>query len=135
MNRRRFLDVVFGGATLGTFGALLYPLLKYLEPLKEAGAEEEIEIRPEDIPDGEAVQYVIRGRPVVVLHIEDKFKAFDPTCTHLECLVKWHKEKQVFICPCHAGAFDRDGEVIAGPPPEALRSIPLKVEEGLIKIG
>lgn len=41
-------------------------------------------------------------------------------CTHLACTVNWKDEAQAFICPCHDGKFNKDGIVLAGPPPRPL---------------
>ena len=42
------------------------------------------------------------------------------TCTHLGCTVDWEADAQAFICPCHNGKFNKDGAVLAGPPPRPL---------------
>jgi Rieske Fe-S protein len=44
--------------------------------------------------------------------------------------VRWEEEEDVYVCPCHDGLFDIDGNVIAGPPPEPLWEYENKVEEG-----
>jgi Rieske Fe-S protein len=41
-------------------------------------------------------------------------------CTHLGCSVNWQETTQNFICPCHDAKFDKDGKVLAGPPPKEL---------------
>jgi Rieske Fe-S protein len=41
-------------------------------------------------------------------------------CTHLGCKVRWVPEQGVFACPCHDATFDRQGNVISGPPPRPL---------------
>ena len=45
---------------------------------------------------------------------------FSDVCTHLSCRVNWDEEIKEFYCPCHAAFFDRNGEVITGPPPRPL---------------
>jgi Rieske Fe-S protein len=68
---------------------------------------------------------------------EDKFRIFAANCTHLGCPVRWFEESQLFLCPCHGGAFYADGEHAAGPPPRALYEYEYKIEKGelLIKGG
>ncbi len=55
-------------------------------------------------------------------------------CTHLSCKVRWLPEQGVFACPCHDGVFDRDGDVISGPPPRPLDRFETKVENGQLLI-
>jgi cytochrome b6-f complex iron-sulfur subunit len=61
--------------------------------------------------------------------------AFSPVCTHLGCLVNWDNNKKEFICPCHAGRYDINGNVIAGPPPRPLTKLPLEIRDGKVYIG
>jgi cytochrome b6-f complex iron-sulfur subunit len=55
--------------------------------------------------------------------------ALSATCTHLGCQVRWDEESTKFRCPCHGGVFDKDGNVVEGPPPHALNRVEVKVEE------
>ena len=57
----------------------------------------------------------------------DEYRALSATCTHLGCRVAWHEETGQYKCPCHGGTFDRAGQVVAGPPPEGLRRLPVRV--------
>jgi menaquinol-cytochrome c reductase iron-sulfur subunit len=41
-------------------------------------------------------------------------------CTHLGCQINWNTDQKLFVCPCHDASFDKDGKVIAGPPPRPL---------------
>jgi menaquinol-cytochrome c reductase iron-sulfur subunit len=65
---------------------------------------------------------------------EGNFVVFSRACTHLNCLVRWNGSKSQFFCPCHGGVFDKDGKVIAGPPPRPLEKLPVKVENGLLYV-
>lgn len=60
---------------------------------------------------------------------------FSATCSHLGCLVNYHKEKREFICPCHGGRYDLTGKNIAGPPPAPLTRLPVKVQGGVLFVG
>jgi menaquinol-cytochrome c reductase iron-sulfur subunit len=53
---------------------------------------------------------------------------FSDVCTHLSCRVGWDSEKEEFICPCHAAAFTKFGEVLSGPPPRPLDRYEIKIE-------
>ena len=61
--------------------------------------------------------------------------ALSAVCPHLGCIVQWEKERQDFLCPCHAGYFTPDGEVISGPPPRALAKIPFTVTNDVVTLG
>lgn len=63
------------------------------------------------------------------------FKVFAANCTHLGCPVRWFEESQLFLCPCHGGAFYANGGRAAGPPPRGLYVYQNKVENGELKIN
>jgi Rieske Fe-S protein len=56
-------------------------------------------------------------------------------CTHLSCRVNWSDEANGFLCPCHDAKFGMQGEVLDGPPPEALGHFEFEItEDGTITI-
>lgn len=55
--------------------------------------------------------------------------AMSNICTHLGCRVRWITDQDQFFCPCHNAAFDKEGEVVAGPPPRPLDRYSVKVED------
>jgi menaquinol-cytochrome c reductase iron-sulfur subunit len=61
-------------------------------------------------------------------------KVFSDACTHLSCKVHWEEERNAFICPCHDGVFDKDGNVVSGPPPKPLYDFEVKVENDQLMI-
>jgi Rieske Fe-S protein len=73
--------------------------------------------------------------PCWVRHIEgDQFQVFAINCAHLGCPVRWFPQSGLFLCPCHGGAYYRDGSRAAGPPERGLFEYPTKVQNGLITI-
>lgn len=76
----------------------------------------------------------INSKAFIVNSGDDLF-ALSPVCTHLGCLVNWHRPKNRFLCPCHGGHYDMRGNVVKGPPPAPLNRIPLKIEDGKVYIG
>ena len=63
-----------------------------------------------------------------------EFIAMSNVCTHLGCRVRWISEQGQFFCPCHNAVFDKQGEVVSGPPPSPLDRYQVKVEDGQIEI-
>lgn len=62
------------------------------------------------------------------------FVAMSNICTHLGCRVRWIEQEEQFFCPCHNAVFDRQGNVVAGPPPRPLDRYQTKVEDGQVYI-
>jgi menaquinol-cytochrome c reductase iron-sulfur subunit len=64
----------------------------------------------------------------------DRFQVFAINCAHLGCPVRWFPQSGLFMCPCHGGAYYRDGSRASGPPERGLFEYPYKVENGLVTI-
>ena len=70
-----------------------------------------------------------------VRHIEgDQFQVFAVNCAHLGCPVRWFPQSGLFMCPCHGGAYYRDGSRASGPPERGLFEYPIKIEDGVVTI-
>ncbi len=63
-----------------------------------------------------------------------EFVAFSAYCTHIGCPVRWMPDANLFLCPCHGGAFYQDGAVASGPPPEPLFRHTVRVRDGQVEI-
>ena len=73
-----------------------------------------------------------------VRNVDDqKFQVFAINCAHLGCPVRWFAQSNLFMCPCHGGAYYQDGSRASGPPERGLFEYHYKVERGklLIKAG
>ena len=57
------------------------------------------------------------------------FLVMSNVCTHLGCRVRWVSDQDEFFCPCHNGIFDKEGNVVSGPPPRPLDRYEVKVED------
>lgn len=66
---------------------------------------------------------------------ESEVTAFDIHCTHLGCPLDYIGGARRFLCPCHGGVFDREGEVMAGPPPRPMIRFATRVEGGEVFLG
>jgi menaquinol-cytochrome c reductase iron-sulfur subunit len=64
----------------------------------------------------------------------NQFQVFAVNCAHLGCPVRWFPQSGLFMCPCHGGAYYRDGSRASGPPERGLFEYPYKVEGGLVTI-
>jgi menaquinol-cytochrome c reductase iron-sulfur subunit len=70
-----------------------------------------------------------------VRHIEgDQFQVFAVNCAHLGCPVRWFPQSGLFMCPCHGGAYYRDGSRASGPPERGLFEYPIKIQDGVVTI-
>ncbi len=65
------------------------------------------------------------------------FQVFAINCAHLGCPVRWFPQSNLFLCPCHGGAYYQDGSRASGPPPRGLFPYDYKIENGnlFIKAG
>jgi Rieske Fe-S protein len=64
----------------------------------------------------------------------DRFQVFAVNCAHLGCPVRWFPQSGLFLCPCHGGAYYRDGTRASGPPERGLFEYPSKVTDGVLTI-
>jgi succinate dehydrogenase / fumarate reductase iron-sulfur subunit len=68
------------------------------------------------------------SRPVMISRLGPEIICYKTACPHLGCTVRWDGQSDEFRCACHGGTFDRNGHVIAGPPPHGLDQYQSKVE-------
>lgn len=64
----------------------------------------------------------------------EQFQVFAVNCAHLGCPVRWFPQSGLFMCPCHGGAYYRDGSRASGPPERGLFEYQYKVQNGLVTI-
>ena len=64
----------------------------------------------------------------------EQFQVFAINCAHLGCPVRWFPQSGLFMCPCHGGAYYRDGSRASGPPERGLFVYPSKVKDGILSI-
>ena len=143
------LGILFNGLVAA---ALAIPILRYvLSSISGAQAKGYLQWvslgRVSEFPEGETRLATFRN-PIVmpadgktvdtacwVRRIEgDQFQVFAINCAHLGCPVRWFPQSGLFMCPCHGGAYYRDGSRASGPPERGLFEYPYKVKDGLITI-
>jgi Rieske Fe-S protein len=64
-----------------------------------------------------------------------EFVAISTRCAHLGCPVRFVRAAGNFICPCHGGVYDFEGQVIGGPPVRPLDRFQTRVRAGTLEIG
>lgn len=59
---------------------------------------------------------------------------FSRACTDLGCPVNYDPGSQCYLCPCHGGIFNSDGERMAGPPDRPLYRFDVRVRKAVVEI-
>ena len=119
--RRAFLDWAIGLCSAVTGAVMGIPAVMYLWPAARGDSAQPVEvIGAADLVVGYSTTLQVGGKAGIVVRHRSGFKAFSASCTHLGCLVEWDVSRKEFLCPCHAAVFDKDGAVVAGPPPAPM---------------
>lgn len=63
----------------------------------------------------------VASNGVVVVNSSGTYKAVAQTCTHSGCSINYNSGGNNFVCPCHGGTFDINGNVTGGPPPAPIK--------------
>jgi cytochrome b6-f complex iron-sulfur subunit len=135
MERRGFLKILTSILGLSALGTLAYPLFRYIFFVKTASTGATVTVPVAGLPEGTAKDLVVGDTPAIIIHKPTGYIVLSRVCTHLGCLVNYHKDRQLLICPCHNGIYDLDGNVVSGPPPRPLPQFPFKVVGDKIEIG
>lgn len=129
--RRRLLNWVLGTSVGALLASILFPIFRFVSPPEIAEAStNEVEGGATNDPELLEKGYkIIRfgAEPVILVRVaEGDFRAFAGTCTHLDCIVEFHKDQKRIWCNCHNGEYNLHGQQVAGPPPKPLE--PFKVD-------
>jgi cytochrome b6-f complex iron-sulfur subunit len=133
ISRRRLIGYAWIGAAVIVVGELIGGTFAFLWPRKKQEKSEKIFIagKVNDFKVGEVIYF--RKEKALVQRLEGGFLAFSTVCPHLRCVVNWNDLQKRFECPCHGAKFNRNGEVLEGPPPRPLDLYKLRiVEEKLV---
>ncbi len=132
-SRRDFLNLLLGGGTLATLGAILYPAFKYITPPASGEAnvtQVKLPFKRSDIEaDPKKAKTFKFGRDLGIILITDTgdLRALSARCTHLDCTVQNRPDLGILWCACHNGRYDYAGRNISGPPPRPLEQFAVNV--------
>ena len=121
--RRKFINTLLGIGSIGSLGAIFYPLFAYLIPPKivEAKVKSAKIGTVSDFPPSSSKIVRFGRKPVIIVRTDQgEFSALEATCTHLDCIVQFKKETNQILCACHNGIYDIKGKNLSGPPPKPL---------------
>jgi cytochrome b6-f complex iron-sulfur subunit len=134
--RRSFFGRLFK-AVLGLWGVAFFGVVaSYLKTPTRTGEEKARRVGPlSELEIGQARFVAHKSSPFWIIRAAgDQLIALPATCTHLRCVLQWEKESGRLVCPCHAGAFDLNGNVLAGPPPRPLQPLRVETKGGIIYV-
>jgi cytochrome b6-f complex iron-sulfur subunit len=138
ISRREFVKLLNKVLAITGLAAITAPIVAYFYPpkLEEEPSEPVLVGKESEIPLNESKAVKFGRYPALVVNTPEGLRAYSAVCTHFACLVKWNKEEQGFVCPCHDAKFDPiDGHVIHGPTSIPLKSIQVNIVNGEIYIG
>jgi cytochrome b6-f complex iron-sulfur subunit len=136
--RREFLNTLWKGLGVVAFIELTVVFFGYLF----SGKSENESLKPKQLFDAgnintfqkNSVTIFRSGRFYLVRLDDGGFLALSLRCTHLGCSINWEEDKQRFICPCHASAFEINGNVQNPPAPSALDYFPVLIQNGKVMV-
>jgi len=147
LDRRSLLhgtrNLVMAGSLAAGYGTFFYYAGRFLYDVDGSGTAWQFLATVDELQPGHSMTYTApAGNQVVVTRqgegaTVDDFVALSSVCPHLGCQVHWEPHNDRFFCPCHNGAFDRQGRPTQGPPADGdqhLSRFRLLVDHGRIFI-
>ncbi|KAK0416757.1 hypothetical protein QR680_012664 [Steinernema hermaphroditum] len=167
-DERRALPVAlyYGvGGMMSLFGAkeVVQTMVSYKAMAADQRALASIEIKMEDIPEGQTKTFEWRGKPVFVKHRtaaeikreksvnvadlrhaqhddervqKDEWSVVIGVCTHLGCVpIANAGDFGGYYCPCHGSHYDGSGRIRKGPAPLNLHVPAYSFKDDVIVIG
>jgi 3-phenylpropionate/trans-cinnamate dioxygenase ferredoxin subunit len=93
--------------------------------------------RSDDVAPGQVRVYEVQGRSIALCNVDGDFYAIDDVCTHDGGpLDQGEIDGHQIECPRHGARFDvRNGRALTLPAVRPVRSYPVQVEDGVVKVG
>ncbi len=145
LNRRDFMGIATGAIAAFISASMAVPAIAYivgpaLQRKKEEewirlGSASKVELGTPTLFKVRLERqtgWIVDTREISVYVLTEdgrNYIAMSNICTHLGCRVRWIGDEKNFFCPCHNAVFDKEGEVVTGPPPRALDRFEVKVED------
>jgi 3-phenylpropionate/trans-cinnamate dioxygenase ferredoxin subunit len=91
----------------------------------------------DDVAPGQVKVYEVEGLHIALCNVDGTFYAIDDVCTHDGGpLDQGELEGHQVECPRHGARFDvRSGRALTLPAVMPVRSYPVQVEDGVVKVG
>src|SRR6266498_4842757 len=121
--RRRFLYYLLGTTAIATFGAIVYPIFKFMSPPQviESTENSVVAAKLSEVPVNSGKIFKFGNKPGIIVRTSaGELKALSAVCTHLECIVQYRPDTKQMWCACHNGQYNLSGKNIGGPPPRPL---------------
>lgn len=96
------------------------------DELKETGGFKVIK----EVSIGEITDSII-----IVKKSNTEFLVYSSVCRHKRCNVKYKKDRDVFVCPCHGSTYDISGKVIKGPSKGDIPKYKVKLNNNKLEIS
>ena len=149
--RRRFLQNMVGLVGVSVVGLLLMktlstpsapppstsnPFSNHQPPLNYASnavTGSQLLANASNIPPNQSLMFNDPAvGPAVLIHLDSgQFVAYSTICTHAGCQVQFDPSMKDLVCPCHGTVYDpsNNAQVLAGPAPYPLQSIPIQYDK------
>jgi cytochrome b6-f complex iron-sulfur subunit len=121
--RRTFLSWLLGGTLASVLAPVAYVAARYLRLPNRLPASVNLGPASSMAPGSSRIIKIGLTDAIVLRRDDGSFDAFNLRCTHAGCNVSWKGDVEQFHCPCHDGLFDRNGQVVDGPPKRELERL------------
>ena len=126
MNRRNFIKKAILGIVSLEIGYLFFDAFK---TKSKAVNTSDLILAGSAVSFDKNKMYPFNSGKFYISVLEDGgMLALSIKCTHLGCMVQ--AKDDGFLCPCHASAFDKYGEVLSPPATRALDIFPISFNNG-----
>jgi len=157
VTRRRFMTVTTNVAGAVAVSAIALPALgfalgpvfeKHEQPWNDVGPVDQfredtyipkvVTLTPTIGQAGKSIAYVRKRSNLDTKGPNDQYSqyiALSSRCMHLGCPVRFVEAAGRFICPCHGGVYDFQGQVDGGPPVRPLDRFYTRVRNNRLEVG
>ena len=121
-------SLVGAGVAADTLGRHLQPSMALVA---EPGRWYDI-AAADELAGGQMKPFAAGGVLGYLVNVEGRLHAVSALCTHMGCRLKPEAGRLTLRCLCHGARFSADARVLAGPAPQPLPRIDVRVEGGRV---